>query len=84
LVRANQWAVKSTPEQLAEALKPALGKTPPELLLSGAAAVLPALSPDGRTTERSFQVTQDILEQAGILKKRTSYGELVTNEFLGK
>lgn len=84
LVRANQWALKSTPEQLAEALKPALGKTPPELLLSGAAAVLPALSPDGRTTERSFQVTQDILEQAGILKKRTSYAELVTNEFLGK
>ena len=34
-------------------------------------AVLPALSPDGRTSERSFQVTQDILEQAGILKKRT-------------
>ena len=84
LVRANQWALKSTPEQLAEALKPALGKTPPELLLAGAAAVLPALSPDGRTTERSFQVTQDILEQAGILKKRTSYAELVTNEFLGK
>ena len=32
--------------------------------------VLPALSPDGRTSERSVQITQDILEQAGILKKR--------------
>jgi sulfonate transport system substrate-binding protein len=84
LTRANQWALKSTPEQVAEALKTALGKTPPDLLLAGAAAVLPALSPDGRTTERSFQVTQDILEQAGILKKRTSYAELVTNEFLSK
>lgn len=84
LTRANQWALKSTPEQVADALKPALGKTPPELLLAGAAAVLPALSPDGRTSERSFQVTQDILEQAGILKKRSAYAELVTNEFLGK
>jgi NitT/TauT family transport system substrate-binding protein len=84
LVRANQWALKSTPEQVADALKPALGKTPPDLLLSGAAAVLPALSPDGRTSERSFQVTQEILEQAGILKKRAPYAELITNEFLLK
>ena len=84
LVRANQWALKSTPEQFAEALKPALGKTPPDLLLAGAAAVMPALSPDGRTSEKNFQVTQDILEQAGILKKRSPYAELVTNEFLGK
>jgi NitT/TauT family transport system substrate-binding protein len=84
LTRANQWALKSTPEQVADALKPALGKTPPDLLLAGAAAVLPALSPDGRTTERNFQVTQDILEQAGILKKRSPYAELVTNEFLSK
>ena len=84
LVRANQWALKSTPEQLADALKPAMAKIDPELLLSGARSVLPALSPDGRTTERSFQVTQEILEQAGILKKRATYVDLVTNEFLPK
>jgi len=84
LTRANQWALKSTPEQVADALKPALGKTPPDLLLAGAAAVMPALSPDGRISERSFQVTQDILEQAGILKKRVPYGELVSSEFLMK
>ena len=84
LTRANQWALKSTPAEVADALKPALGKTPPELLLAGAASVLPALNPDGRTSERSYQVTQDILEQAGILKKRAPYAELVTNEFLAK
>ena len=84
LTRANQWALKSTPEQIADALKPFMAKTPPELLLAGAAAVLPTLSPDGRTSERSFQITQDILEQAGLLKKRVSYSELVTNEFLAK
>jgi NitT/TauT family transport system substrate-binding protein len=84
LTRANQWARKSTPEQVAAALKPFLAKTPPDLLLAGAKSVQPALSADGRTSERSYQVTQDILEQAGILKKRAPYSELVTNEFLAK
>jgi NitT/TauT family transport system substrate-binding protein len=84
LTKANRWALKSSPEQLADALKPFMAKTPPELLITGAAAVLSALSPDGRTSERSFQITQDILEQAGLLKKRVSYADLVTNEFLAK
>jgi NitT/TauT family transport system substrate-binding protein len=84
LTRANRWALQSPPEQVADALKPFMAKTPPELLIAGAAAVLPALSPDGRTSERSFQITQDILEVAGLLKKRVSYAELVTNEFLAK
>jgi NitT/TauT family transport system substrate-binding protein len=84
LTRANRWALQNSAEQVAEALKPFMAKTPPELLLAGAAAVLPALSKDGRTSERSFEVTQDILEQAGILKKRVSYADLVTNEFLTK
>ena len=84
LTRANRWALQNSAEQVADALKPALGKTLPDLLLAGAASVLAALSPDGRTTERSFQITQDILEQAGILKKRSLYAELVTNEFLMK
>jgi NitT/TauT family transport system substrate-binding protein len=84
LTRANQWALKSTPEQVADALKPFMAKTPPDLLLAGAAAVLPTLNSDGRVSERSFQTTQEILEQAGMLKKRVSYSELVTNEFLAK
>jgi len=76
--------LQNSPEQVADALKPFMAKTPPELLLAGAAAVLPAWSKDGGTSERGFQVTQDILEQAGILKKRVAYAELVTNEFLMK
>jgi NitT/TauT family transport system substrate-binding protein len=84
LTKANRWAVASPPEQVADALKPFMAKTPPDLLLTGAAAVLPALSRDGRTSERSFQITQDVLEQAGLLKKRVSYADLVTNEFLAK
>ncbi len=84
LTRANQWALKSTPEQVAEALKPSMTTIAADLLLSGVKAVLPTLSSDGRTSEKSVQITQDILEQAGILKKRAPYAELVNNDFLMK
>jgi NitT/TauT family transport system substrate-binding protein len=84
LTRANQWALKSTPEQVADALKPSMAAIAPDLLLSGVKSVLPALSADGRTSERSMQITQDVLEQAGILKKRAPFGELVSNDFLVK
>ena len=82
LTRANQWALKSTAEQVADALKPSMTTIAPDLLLAGVKAVLPTLSNDGRTSEKSLQVTQDVLEQAGILKKRAPYAELVNNEFL--
>ena len=84
LTRANQWALKSTAEQVAEALKPSMTTIAADLLLSGVKAVLPTLSGDGRTSEKSVQITQDVLEQAGILKKRAPYAELVNNEFLMK
>jgi NitT/TauT family transport system substrate-binding protein len=84
LFKANKWALSSTPEQVAEALKPTFAKTDPAIHLAGVKAVLPTLSQDGRTTERSVQSTQDVLEQAGLLKKRVPYSELVTNEFVPK
>ncbi len=84
LVKANKWALSSTPEQITEALKPFLGKTDPAILLAGVRSLLSTLSPDGRTSERSVQVTQDILEVAGLLKKRVAYSEIVSNEFLPK
>jgi len=84
LTRANQWALKSTAEQVSDALKPSMTTIAPDLLLAGVKAVLPTLSNDGRTSEKSFQVTQDVLEQAGILKKRAPYAELVNNDFLMK
>jgi NitT/TauT family transport system substrate-binding protein len=82
LLKANVWALRSSPEQVAAALKPFLGQTPTEVLLAGVKATLPALSRDGRTTERGVQVTQDVLEQAGILKKRVPYAEVTDNRFL--
>ncbi len=51
---------------------------------AGARSTLPTLSPDGRQTERSVQITQDILQQAGILKRRLAYSEFITNDFLPK
>src|SRR6266550_2192313 len=84
LTRANQWAGQNKAEQVADTLKPSMATIQPDLLLAGVQSVLPALSKDGRTSERSVQITQDILEQAGILKKRVAFSEIVTNDFLMK
>ena len=84
LVNANKWALSSTPEQVTEALKPFLGQADPAVLSAGVKSVLLTLSRDGRTTERSLQVTQDVLDVAGLLKKRVAYSEIVNNEFLPK
>ena len=84
LLKANKWALAGTPEQVAEALQPFLGKTDPALLLAGVRATLPTLNPDGRATERAVQVTQEVLQQAGILKRRLTYAEFISNDFLPK
>jgi NitT/TauT family transport system substrate-binding protein len=84
MVKANKWALSSAPEQVADALKATFAKTDPAIHLAGVRAVLPTLSPDGRTSEKSVQATQDVLEQAGLLKKRVPYSEVVSNEFLPK
>ena len=52
------------------------------LLLPGVRSTLPALSPDGVTSERLLQATQEVLRQAGVLKATIPYADFVTNEFL--
>ncbi len=84
LMKANKWAPASSPEQVVEALQPFLGKTDPALLLAGVRSTRPTLSPDGRPTDRGLQVTQDILQQAGFLKRRIAYAEVITTDFLPK
>lgn len=82
MVKANAWARNGAPEQVAEALRPFLGKTDPVVLLAGVRSALPTFSPDGRISERSVQITQDVLEQAGLLKRRIPFAEAATNDFL--
>jgi len=82
MLKANAWARNGAPEQVAEALRPFLGKTDPVVLLAGVRSAVPTFSPDGRISERSVQITQDILEQAGLLKRRIPFAEAATNDFL--
>jgi ABC-type nitrate/sulfonate/bicarbonate transport system substrate-binding protein len=84
LLKANTWALASPPDQVVQALQPFLGKTDPALLLAGVRSTLLTLSPDGRPSQRSVQVTQDILQQAGILKRRLAYGDFINTDFLPK
>ncbi len=82
LLRANKWALGSTPEEVTATLHPFLGRTDRALLLAGVQSTLPALSPDGMTSERLLQATQEVLRQAGVLKTTIPYADFVTNEFL--
>lgn len=82
LVKANRWALGSTPEQVADGVRPSLSQFDPVILLAGVRSIMPALNPDGRTSEKAVQITQDVLEQAGILKKRVPFSEVVSNDFL--
>ena len=84
LVRANQWALAAKPEEIADVLQPSMGSTPRDALLTGIKATVPAYSRDGRITERALKAATDVMEVAGILKKRPTLADVATNDFLPK
>ncbi len=85
LVRANRWALAAKPEEIADALQPSMGgATPRDALLTGIKATVPAYSRDGRITEQALKAATDVMEVAGILKKRPMLADVATNDFLPK
>src|SRR5207237_8671640 len=64
LTKANKWALQSAPDQVSDALKPSMATIATDILMAGVKSDLPALSQEGRMSERSAQITQDVLEQA--------------------
>ncbi len=84
LVRANQWMLARGPEEVRGALGGFLPKVEPEVLLSSIQAMRPAISPDGRISERSVKATQDVMEAGGFLTERVPYEKIVSTEFLPK
>jgi ABC-type nitrate/sulfonate/bicarbonate transport system substrate-binding protein len=85
LVRANRWALAAKPEEIADALQPSMGSTiPRDALLTGIKATVPAYSRDGRITEQALKAATDVMEVAGILKKRPTFADVATNDFLPK
>ena len=82
LYRATHWALASPPETVAATVQPFLSRIEPAALLNGVKIVLPSLTLHGRTTERAVEVTGEILEQAGLLKKKPPFPEFVVNDFV--
>jgi NitT/TauT family transport system substrate-binding protein len=82
MYRANRWALANPPETVADVLQPFLSRIEASALLDGVKVVLPALTPHGRTTERAVEVTGEILEKAGLLKKKPSFTEIVVNDYV--
>jgi NitT/TauT family transport system substrate-binding protein len=82
MFHANHWALTNPPERVAEVLQPFLPRIPPWTLAEGVRTVLPALTQDGLTTERAVEITADVLEKAGLLKKKPPFDEIVMNELV--
>ena len=82
LVRANQWMLAKSPEEVREALRAFLPKIEPAVLLSSIRALRPAISPDGRISEQSVKATQDVMEAGGFLKERVPYEKVISNDYL--
>ncbi len=82
LVRANQWMLAKPPEEVRDALRGYLPKVNPEVLLASLEGLRPAISPDGRISEKSVKATEDLMEAGGFLKERIPYEKLVSTEFL--
>ena len=77
-------ALAAKPEEIADALQPSMGATPRDALMTGIKATVPAYSRDGRITERALKAAADVMEVAGILKKRPMLADIATNDFLPK
>ncbi|HYL80934.1 MAG TPA: ABC transporter substrate-binding protein, partial [Candidatus Acidoferrum sp.] len=61
MYRANRWALANPPEAVADVLQPFLSRIEPSALLTGVKAVLPAITPHGKTTERAVDITGEVL-----------------------
>lgn len=82
MYRANRWALANPPEKVADVLQPFFSRIEASALLDGVKIVLPAVTPHGRTTERAVEVTGEILEKAGLLKKKAPFTEIVVNDYV--
>jgi NitT/TauT family transport system substrate-binding protein len=82
LYQAVRWALANPAEKVAEALQPYMGRTDLRETLEGVKAIVPALNPHGRVTERALLATADIVERAGMLRRPVRYEEMVTGRFL--
>jgi sulfonate transport system substrate-binding protein len=82
MYRADRWALANPPEKVAEVLQPFLSRIEPSALLEGVKAVIPAVTPNGRTTERALEVTCEVLEKVGLLKRQVPFREIVVNDYV--
>lgn len=83
IYRGQKWVEEHSPEEVAEVLQPYFADTDPAVMISvvenykaiDAWAHTPVMSRPG------FEKLQDIMQQAGQLKERVSYDDLVENRF---
>ncbi len=82
IVRASNWIVQSSPEEVAEAIRPFFTRLEPAIYLSAVRNVKQAVAPDGRMSEAGSDNYQKLLLETGGLKAKVPYGGVFTTEYL--
>ncbi len=82
LYQAVRWALANPAAEVAKVLHPFMGRPELQETVEGVRAILPALNPHGRVTQRALATTADVVRQAGALRRPARFEEMVTNRFL--
>ncbi len=84
-LKASRWIGESPPDQIADAVSQVMKVGfPREVLLAGIGSLKAAFPADGRMTERTLNISQDMMEKAGELKTRFKLADVFTAEYLPK
>ena len=83
IYKGQLWVDKSSPVEIAEAIRPFFPDADLEILALVAERYkdIDAWAKNPRFSEEAFNRLQDVMELAGELEKRAPYSALVTNEF---
>lgn len=86
LYRGQIWIDSHTPEEVAEAIKPAFPDADIAILINVARRYKEedVWSKDPIMKKESFELMQDVIQSAGVLKQRAPFDKIVTTEFANK
>lgn len=82
LMKANQWLLDHKPEEVIAVLKDKFPDIDPATLGAAVKSVQAAIPRDGRVTEKSIKVVEDIMREAGLISKPVEYQKLIITDYL--
>lgn len=84
LMKSSQWLLEHKPEEVIAALKDKFPDIDAATLGAAVRSVQAAIPKDGKVTEKSIKVVEDIMRQAGLISKPVEYQKLIIHDYLPK